>query len=759
MSDRSTVYRALSAPGLVFIRPSREIFMQDELHDAARDTIRAEGLPASTSYAGWHWQQHAFSGSGVLEGFQHVYWGGDAATVRAHLDPLSDDEFLVVGGRTPDEPFVIVKEAPVREALAAIDAGERPAPSMRQAVTVLAGYDVLTPSQAETLRAWRESDAATAAARRAAEKKALDDATPAPLKAIEQIGRRWKDDDLPAHEIDDHADTLRAVLAEPKATEPQLALALELLIATGGLQAADIAPLRKGWRKRLPAQARSLPGSPACRRSAFAIGLLIHGDNEEFESDVVGAVLSGRAGVDDERAGGHAGRPGGARCGVRAGAPGRGGRQHRPGGHRPRPGGLHAGGRGGGGGRRPALERDPGRAAVPARALRRRGGGARAGAADRLGHQHLPVQARPAAGRRRRARRRRPVAGRDARLAEGARRAMSVVHALEGEPWVPRVVREGDRLELVMGVDFNRGYDIREFHFPLTDEHLAALRGSLTRHLVLWCVLQPLAEKAGRVDRHAKPNRKQAAQVIDVVLLGTEQQVEEYVAGRGLTSYQLQPLVAHGGDPGLVAKGRLFEALRDRVRASADWKRVREHRADEARAERGIHLAPIDKALLRYTNRYETWSGLSARRPEAVPAPMLETVLSLVTSAEQGDASTWRPRRPARSGSRPSGSCSGARDPSSSTSRSVRSRGCCATRHRRGTGPRGGCRHWRTSQPTSGSTCTTPRSSPSVPRPSPGRLPGRTSYTSEASSSSASTGGWRSRPTRPSPRTTCGSGR
>ena len=54
MSDRSTVYRALSAPGLVFIRPSREIFMQDELHDAARDTIRAEGLPASTSYAGWH---------------------------------------------------------------------------------------------------------------------------------------------------------------------------------------------------------------------------------------------------------------------------------------------------------------------------------------------------------------------------------------------------------------------------------------------------------------------------------------------------------------------------------------------------------------------------------------------------------------------------------------------------------------------------------------------------------------------------------
>lgn len=292
MSDRSTVYRALRAPGLVFIRPSREILMQDELHDAARDAIKATGRPASTSYAGWHWQQHGFSGRGVLGGFQYVYWGGDAATVRAALDTLGGDGFLVVGGRTPDEPFVIAKEGPVREALAAIDRGERPATSVWQTVTVLAGYDVLTPSQAETLRAWRESDAAVAeaaAARRTAERKAIDDARPAPLKAIEQLARRWKDDDLPAEEIEDHADTLRAVLAEPRATEPQLALALELLIAIGGLRAADIAPLRKGWRKRLVRQPDPyLTARPAV--VGFAIGLLIHGD--EIESDVVGAVLS-----------------------------------------------------------------------------------------------------------------------------------------------------------------------------------------------------------------------------------------------------------------------------------------------------------------------------------------------------------------------------------------------------------------------------------------------------------------------------------
>lgn len=291
MSDKSTVYRALGAPGLVFVRPTREVFTQDELHDAARDTIRAKGLPATTSYAGWHWQQHAFSGKGELEGFQFVYWGGDAATVRAQLDTLGSEGFLVVGGRTPAEPFVIAKEAPVRDALAAVDAGERPAPSMVQALTVLAGYDVLAPSQAETLQARRESDAAAAAARRVAEKKAIDDATPAPLKVIDQIGRRWKDDDLAAQEVDDHADTLRAVLAEPKATEPQLALALELLIATGGLRAADIAPLRKGWRKRLLRKPDPyLAARPAV--VGFAIGLLLHGD--EMESDVVGAVLSDR---------------------------------------------------------------------------------------------------------------------------------------------------------------------------------------------------------------------------------------------------------------------------------------------------------------------------------------------------------------------------------------------------------------------------------------------------------------------------------
>ena len=174
-----------------------------------------------------------------------------------------------------------------------------------------------------------------------------------------------------------------------------------------------------------------------------------------------------------------------------------------------------------------------------------------------------------------------------------------VVYAVEERGWLPKVVREGDQLQLIMGIDVNRGYDIREFQFPITEQHLDVLRASLARHLILWCVLAPLAEKAGSGDRHGTPDPEVAATAIDMVLFGSEQQVEAYVA-ESVRPYELQSLIAHGGDPALIGEGRLFRALQGRVRVGADWKRVREHRADEARAAQGVHLGPLDQALLRY---------------------------------------------------------------------------------------------------------------------------------------------------------------
>ena len=209
-----------------------------------------------------------------------------------------------------------------------------------------------------------------------------------------------------------------------------------------------------------------------------------------------------------------------------------------------------------------------------------------------------------------------------------------VVYAVEERGWIPRVIREGDQLQLIVGIDLNRGYDIREFEFPLTDEHLAVLRASLSRHLILWCVLAPLAEQAATGDPHGTFDKLVAAAAIDTVLLGSEQQVEAYVAD-SVRPYELQPLIAHGGDPTLIGEGRLFRALEGRVRVVADWKQVREHRADAARAAQGVHPGPLDQALLRYTNRYEGWSGLGSRRPEQVPEPELSTVLDVITSAER----------------------------------------------------------------------------------------------------------------------------
>ena len=92
-----------------------------------------------------------------------------------------------------------------------------------------------------------------------------------------------------------------------------------------------------------------------------------------------------------------------------------------------------------------------------------------------------------------------------------------VVYAVEERGWIPTVIREGDQLRLTMGIDVNRGYDIHEYQFPITEQHLDVLRASLARHLILWCVLAPLAEKAGTGDRRGTPDPKLAAEAMDTV--------------------------------------------------------------------------------------------------------------------------------------------------------------------------------------------------------------------------------------------------
>lgn len=112
MSDRSVIFAALSAnPNVIFVRPSREIYMQDELHSEGHEQLRQLGQPDGSAYLGWHHQQSSFDKAGKLTGSQAVYFGGDLEAVRAVLSGVAGAGYLVGGGSSDQEPFFIASDA------------------------------------------------------------------------------------------------------------------------------------------------------------------------------------------------------------------------------------------------------------------------------------------------------------------------------------------------------------------------------------------------------------------------------------------------------------------------------------------------------------------------------------------------------------------------------------------------------------------------------------------------------------------------
>ncbi|OHU21919.1 hypothetical protein BKG76_15330 [Mycobacteroides franklinii] len=112
MSDRSVIFAALSAnPNVVFVRPSRKIYMQDELHSEGHQQLRQLGQPDGSAYLGWHHQQSSFDKAGKLTGSQAVYFGGDLEAVRAVLSGVAGAGYLVGGGSSDQEPFFIASDA------------------------------------------------------------------------------------------------------------------------------------------------------------------------------------------------------------------------------------------------------------------------------------------------------------------------------------------------------------------------------------------------------------------------------------------------------------------------------------------------------------------------------------------------------------------------------------------------------------------------------------------------------------------------
>ncbi|MFE2296107.1 hypothetical protein [Streptomyces sp. NPDC059452] len=102
-SDLSRIkawWRGLGGSGFVALPPpTRSRYTQSDAHTDAAELFAVRGLPASTSFAYWHWQSHAaFARSGALQGVLYVHWGGDHATVAAGLGAGPPGYRIVSGG-------------------------------------------------------------------------------------------------------------------------------------------------------------------------------------------------------------------------------------------------------------------------------------------------------------------------------------------------------------------------------------------------------------------------------------------------------------------------------------------------------------------------------------------------------------------------------------------------------------------------------------------------------------------------------------
>lgn len=208
---------------------------------------------------------------------------------------------------------------------------------------------------------------------------------------------------------------------------------------------------------------------------------------------------------------------------------------------------------------------------------------------------------------------------------------MSEVVFTRENGWMPRVIREGGELRLVVVGGADALHDPRTFSFPVSTAHLEAIRDDLSRHLLLWSALLPLCYAAGI---SGPLDERAAVALLDPVLLGTPDEVEALFRD---IRWDNRQLIAHGADIDLLEGGELFAALRSAGTAS-DWQRVHRYDADRDRARRGIRLGPLDAALLKYTGRYLHGGKRPTREPDAVDPELLPEVMRVIATAEQACA-------------------------------------------------------------------------------------------------------------------------
>lgn len=205
-----------------------------------------------------------------------------------------------------------------------------------------------------------------------------------------------------------------------------------------------------------------------------------------------------------------------------------------------------------------------------------------------------------------------------------------VVFARE-DRWIPRVVREHGLLRIELGGGADANHDPRTFTFPVEDAHLAVIRDDLTRHLLLWSALLPLCDAAGT---RGAWDEDAAVALLEPVLSSAPADVDALFRR---IRWDRRRLIAHGADIDLLDRGRVWAAM-GAATETADWYRVQEYEATRRRTERGVTLAPLDAAILKFTGRYLHGATIPGRRPGAVDPALLSDVLQVIATAERACA-------------------------------------------------------------------------------------------------------------------------
>ncbi|MFF9066189.1 DUF6357 family protein [Streptomyces sp. NPDC014891] len=207
--------------------------------------------------------------------------------------------------------------------------------------------------------------------------------------------------------------------------------------------------------------------------------------------------------------------------------------------------------------------------------------------------------------------------------------------------WIPSVIRDDDGLKLMLGAGADANHEPRTFTFPVTEADLAVIQEDLPRHLLLWAAVLPLCEAAGT---RGPLDESAAVALLDPLLHGTPADVDALFRS---IPWSRARLVAHGAHIGLLERGHVYEAMRTATETPNE-KRAQEHRADRRRAARGVVLARLDAAILKYTGQYLHGSTIPGRKPDAVGPALLPAVMRVIATAEQASAGMAIGRDPRR---------------------------------------------------------------------------------------------------------------